>query len=386
MHYSSTIFAQVVSFLPTGKFKAFVGQHKGDHYCKKMSAWNQFMILFYAQATSKESLRDIETGLKLNRELWYHLGIESVAKSTLGRANLKRSSKIFEKLFYATLEQCRDITPKRAFGFDNPLYSLDSTTIELCFSLFDWATYRHEKGAFKIHTLFHHQREIPTVLIGTTGNVNDLAPGRKMTDTITRGSILVFDRGYLDFAWWYEMNERGIFFVTRTRTNRLLVKTGTHHAPHDALLADDLVLLGHIEQAKYPKELRSIVWKTEEGKEYEFITNNFLLTGEQIAFVYKERWRIELFFKWIKQNLKIKTFLGTSENAVMSQVWVAMTYYLILSYIKFQTKFEPSLLELTRMIKETLFLRRSIIDLLSLTEKTLNKIKEDAPIQGRLKV
>ena len=386
MYYSSTIFGQVVSFLPKGQFKAFVGQHKGDRYCKRMDAWNQFMILMYAQATGKESLRDIETGLKLNQELWYHLGIESVAKSTLARANKKRSSKIFEKLFYATLAQCRDITPTRTFDFDNPLYSLDSTTVELCFSLFNWATYQQAKGAFKIHTLFHHQREIPTVLVGTTGNVNDVVEGRKMTDSIPRGSIVVFDRGYLDFTWWSALNVKGVFFVTRTRSNRLLVKTGVHHNPHNSLLADDLVFLGDIERTKYPQELRRIIWKTNEGKKYEFITNNFALTGEQIAFVYKDRWQIELFFKWIKQNLKIKTFLGTSRNAVMTQVWVAMTYYLILSYIKFQTKFEPSLLALTRMIKETIFTRRSIIDLLSLTEKTVGKIQETTPIQMRLKV
>lgn len=376
MHYSTTIFGQVLGFIPKDRLKGFVGQHNADRYIKKMTVWNQLVILMYAQATGKESLRDIETGLRMNPNIWHHLGINSVSKSSMARANNKRNSKIFENLFYTLLEQFRDITPERTFSFDNPLYSLDSTVVNLCLSLFDWAKYRHAKGAIKIHTILNNRTTIPEVLNITEGRVNDVFQGKKMWLDIPRGSILVFDRGYLDYRWWNELLNKGIFFVTRPRANQLLIVSRKHTHPSNRILSDELVWVGDIMKAYYPHEMRRVKYINEDGEIYEYITNNFVLSGEEIALVYKERWRIENFFKWIKQNLKIKSFLGTSENAVMSQIWVAMIYYLILSYIKFQTRFDKSLLELTRMVRETLFTRRSLIDLLSLSEKTVSKIVE----------
>lgn len=375
MYYSTTIFNQILAIVPKDRLQRFVGQHNANRYVKKMTVWNQFVILMYAQATGKDSLRDIETGLRTHSHLWYHLGVNSVAKSSVARANNNRSHKIFQDLFYALLEQCRSITPQRNFSFDNPLYSLDSTTIHLCLSLCDWAKYRHAKGAVKMHTLINNRTDIPEVVNISTGDVNDLTAAKKLEMPIPLGSFLVFDRGYLEFNWWNSLHEKGIFFVTRPKKSTLFVVSGKHKEPGGRILADERVWIGDILKAEYPKEIRRVRYLNDGGDVYEYVTNNFVLSGEEIALIYKERWRIELFFKWIKQNLKIKSFLGTSKNAVMSQIWVAMIYYLILSYIKFQTKFDRSLLELTRMVEATLFTRRTLIDLLSLSSKTVHKFK-----------
>jgi len=384
MYHSTTIFNQVLAFVPKDRFNRLVGQHRADRYMKKMTAWNQFVVLMYAQATGKDSLREIETGLSTHAHLWYHLGIRSVARSSMARANNTRNYRIFEKLFYALLEQCKDVTPSRNFTFETPLYSLDSTTVRLCLELFDWADYQHAKGAIKLHVLLNNRTDIPEVMNVSLGKLADITQAKKMSASIPRGSVLVFDRGYIDFAWWNDLHLQKVSFVSRSKTPMLCVVSGTHALPHGRIKADERVWVGDLLKARYPREMRRVKYLHDDGTVYEYLTNNFELLGEEIALIYKERWRIELFFKWIKQNLKIKSFLGTSENAVLCQVWVAMIYYLILSYIKFQTKFDRSLLELTRMVKETLFTRRMLIDLLSLSPSTLGKFKVAEVVQLRL--
>jgi hypothetical protein len=378
MYYSSTIFNQLLSFLPKHKFKEFVGQHNGDKYVKKLTTWNQLTALLYAQATGKKSLRDIETGLKLHEGQWYHLGIGTVAKSSLSYANNNRSYEIFEKLFYALLDQCKEITTNKHFKFNSPLYSFDSTTIRLCLSVFDWAKYTREKGALKIHMLLNNQTTIPELLTITDGKKGDLTAIKEMDIKLKKGSILVFDRAYIDYSWWSKLNNDGITFVSRTRKRQNIFVVGQHkHELEKNIIADEVVVFGDYNaMEKYERKLRRIkYWDDENEKAYTYLTNNFELTAMQVAEIYKQRWQIELFFKWIKQNLKIKTFLGTSKNAVMTQIWIAMIYYLLLAYIKFQTKFKKSLLELTRMIRETIMLRRNLIDLLSLEVKTLFRIQ-----------
>lgn len=385
MYQCSTIFNQVLAFVPKNELRHLVGQHSADRYIKKMTVWNQFVVLVYAQATGKDSLRDIETGLYTQSNFWYHLGINSVSKSSIARVNNNRSYKIFEKLFYVILEECKSIIPSRIFKFENPLYSLDSTTISLCLNLCDWAVYRHTKGAIKMHTLLNNKTNIPELVNVSTGSVADIAMAKKMSISIPRGSILVFDRGYLDYAWWNKLNTENIFFVTRPKANSLFVVSSKNRSSSGKIIADEKIWLGDVLKKHYPYEMRRIKYLNDDGEVYEYVTNNFILSGEEIALVYKERWRIELFFKWIKQNLKIKSFLGTSQNAVLSQLWVAMIYYLILSYIKFQTRFPRSLLELTRMIKETLFVRRSLIDLLSLSERTVSRLGENIVVQSEFR-
>lgn len=381
MNYTNTIFNQLLSFLPKYKFNEFVGQHQGDKYIKKMTSWNQFVLLLYAQATGKKSLRDIETGFNMHQNTWHHLGIKTVAKSSISDANNKRSYQIFEKLFYSLLNQCRNITPNKKFKFNNPLYSFDSTTINLCLSVFDWARYRKEKGALKIHMLLNNRTTIPELLTISDGKKGDITAIKEMSlsSKLRKGSILVFDRAYIDYQWWNKLDKDEIFFVSRTKSNQNIFVVGQHKDKLEKnIIADEIVIFGEYQaMEKYPKQLRRIrYYDQEKKKEYTYLTNNFDLTARQIVDIYQDRWQIELFFKWIKQNLKIKTFLGTSQNAVMTQIWIAMIYYLLLAYIKFQTKFKKSLLELTRMIKETLMLRRNIIDLLSLEVKTIFRLQK----------
>ena len=376
MSYHNTIFGQLLAFTPRDKFNQYVGQHNANKHTKKFDAWNQFAVLLYAQATKKDSLRDIETGLSVHANTWSHLGIKSVARSTIAYANSRRDYRIFERLFYALLEQCRTVTPSRSFTFTNPLYSLDATVINLCLHLFDWATYRKLKGALKLHTLLDNRSMMPEIIISSDGKKGDITAGKEMQlhTKLERGSIVVFDRAYIDYAWWNTLNESGIFFVSRVNKNTYIAVVGQHNTPKErGVLSDDRVLVGEYGgMKKYPHTLRCVRYMDAKTKKvYTYLTNNFNLSALEIACVYKDRWQIELFFKWIKQNLKIKTFLGTSENAVLTQIWIAMTYYLLLAYIKFQTRYTRSVLELTRMIRETILVRRNLIDLLSLTPKTI---------------
>jgi IS4 transposase len=224
------------------------------------------------------------------------------------------------------------------------------------------------------------------VIVSSDGKVGDMTAGREMKlwEKLEKGSIVVFDRAYIDFAWWQKLEERGLFFVSRTKSNQSFVVVGQHNAPEGTVLADEYVLRGEGNTSLvYPERLRRVRIAHEDAV-YEYVTNNTKLSALQIAEIYTARWHVELFFKWIKQNLTIKAFLGTSENAVLSQVWVAMIYYLLLAYIKFQTKFAKSLLELTRMVRETLLVRRTLIDMLSLSSLTIGRFRPPESPQLRL--
>ena len=379
MQYINTIFNQLLTFLPKDKFNEFVGQHNGDRYVKYLNSWNHLVLLLYAQASAKDSLRDIETGFGLNQNLWYHLGVKSAKRSSLSDANNRRSYQIFEKLFYELLKQCQKMAGnERKFEFENPLYSFDSTTVNLCLGLFDWAKYRKTKGAIKIHVMLNNRTAIPELLTITDGKKADATIAKAINSkSLEKGSIIVFNRAYIDYGWWRKLNQDGIFFVSRTKNSQNIFVVGQHN-PNELkgknILADEKVIFGAFDE-KYQGTLRRVRYYDEKSKRvFEYLTNNFELSAQQIAFIYKERWQIELFFKWIKQNLKIKSFLGTSKNAVMSQIWTAMIYYLLLNYIKFQTKFKKSLLEFTRMIRETILFRRNLIDLLSLNFQNIHKL------------
>jgi hypothetical protein len=293
--------------------------------------------------------------------------------------NLHRDSVVFEKLFYEMVARFKDVTADRTLPFTNQIYSLDSTTISLCLSLCNWAKFCQAKGAFKLHTLFNNRLRIPEIIHGTIGSVNDGAEAKRMILNLEGGSILVFDRGYPDQAWWYELAMKGFFFVTRTKKNARFVVSKRATSLEPNILSDDTVWIGDIIDPVYPKESRRILYVHPDKGELVFITNNFTRKASEIALVYKDRWQIELFFKWIKQNLVIKSFLGTSQNAIMNQVWIAMIFYLIVAYIRFQTRYPRSLMELTWVIKESLFVRRPLIDLLSLTQQSITKITEDEP-------
>jgi hypothetical protein len=380
-----TIFSEVLKLCPRYHFDRAVEQHHGDRYVKTFTTWQQFMAILYSQITQKDSLRDIVTGLSAHAARWYHLGLSGIHKSTLSDANAKRDYRIFEGLFYDLMTRCKRLTPKHKFRFKNPLYTIDASTIDLCLSVFPWAKFRTTKGAIKMHCLYDHSGALPTFLTVTDGKKHDVRVVKDHTFPLTPDSIVSIDKAYIDYKWLNSLNDQGIWFVTRAKSNIDYAVVGQHPLSGKGVLSDDhITLQGALTKTKYPKELRLIRYYDEErDKTLTFLTNNFKLAATTIAQIYKSRWQIELFFKWIKQNLKIKSFLGTSKNAVLTQVWVAMCYYLLLTYIKYQTKYGFSLLQLSRVIRETLFERKALIDILTMNPDRLKR-NRDEPLQGVL--
>jgi transposase len=383
---TTTILQQILHLLPEDQFESFVGQHKADRYVKKLTCWNQLTILLYAQASGKDSLRDIETGLIASGSRWYHLGLETAAKSTLARANEKRPYLIYESLFYEVLKKCENLVSGTAsFSFKNDLYAIDSTTIDLCLALFPWAKFRTQKGAIKLHTLFNVRSQIPTIIIITEGKTSDIRPAHEIDFSIfPKGTIFVFDRGYNDYSLLRKIKDAGHHFVIHLKkgANIFHILGKDRKIYGKGVLADETVAFTLPEaQKNYPSDLRLVKYHDDAHDEtYEFLTDEFRLSALNIALVYKNRWQIELFFKWIKQHLQIKTFLGTSKNAVLTQIWIAMIYYLLLAWIKFQTKFTGSLHTLTVMFREVCLQPVQIINLLRLNLKTLqNALPRAAP-------
>jgi hypothetical protein len=364
------------------RFKKCVDQYDGDRYTKRFSCWQQLLVLLFAQAKGLTSLRDIEISLRTHHQKWYHLGLTSIARSTLADANTTRNADIFREAFYALLEKCCDLAPKHRFRFNNKLYTFDSTLINVCLSLYPWATYRTKKGGFKLHTLFDHNGYLPTFLVLTDGRTHDITVVKDASygvPTLSPDSILVVDRAYIDYNWLYSLTKNRLFFVIRTKKNMKYTVLGQQEpAINNGLIQDRRVRLANYFQSRYyPAPLRLVtVIDPGTGEPITFMTNNFVLAANTIAELYKSRWQIETFFKWIKQNLKIKSFLGTSKNAVMTQIWAAMIYYLLLSFIKFQTKCKHSLHELTRIIGELLLDNTHLIDIINVTLTSYAKVKQ----------
>lgn len=384
MPHATTVLGELLHLLPRAQFQTFVGQHHGDRYVKHFTCWNQLAVLIYAQLSGKTSLREIETGLGCWDSRLYHLGITAVKRNTLAHANKKRSHRIFQGLFYALVTQCKVFTPEDLkLDIDNPLYALDATVINVCLSLFPWAKFRTQKGAFKMHTLFSVTDQMPTFLVVTDGKVSDIRAAKEHAGlhTLPKGSILTVDRAYVDYGFLHDVQEAEVTFVVRLKKNAQIVRLGAH-APvtDDGVLKDEriaFVLPNAIED--YPEDLRLVTYRDgEHDIVYEFLTNNTEFSAKTIADIYRHRWHIELFFKWVKQHLKIKTFLGTSKNAVMTQVWVAMVCYLLLLWIKRQTRFQGSLTELTWMVSEVLLRDIPLLNILHLTPKTLPKAVSQA--------
>lgn len=380
-----TIFSELLKLCPRYQFDKAVEQYHGDRYVKTFTTWQQFMAILYSQIKQKDSLRDIVTGLSAHAARWYHLGITGIYKSTLCDANAKRDYRIFEGLFYHLLGRCKNLTPKHKFRFKNPLYTIDASTIDLCLSVFPWAKFRRTKGAIKLHCLYDHSGALPTFMTVTDGKRHDVRVVKDNTFPLLSDSIVSVDKAYIDYNWLKSLDEQGVWFVTRAKVNIDYAVVGQHLITSKKVLSDERIILeGVLTRAKYPKDLRLIRYYDEERqKMLTFLTNNFKLAATTIAQIYKSRWQIELFFKWIKQNLKIKSFLGTSKNAVMTQIWIAMCYYLLLTYIKYQTKYSFSLLQLSRVVREMLFERKALIDILTLKPDRL-KIRGDDPLQGAL--
>jgi hypothetical protein len=379
MAYLNTILSQLLVHMPRHDFQSLVSQWKADRYVKRFTTWNQLVTFLYAQAGDKKSLRDIQNGLTAHAPQLYHLGFEgTVARSTLSDANASRDWHIFQGIFQALLGRCRSLSPKHKFKFKNPLKTLDSTVIELCLTMYPWAKFRRAKGALKLHCLLDHAGDIPSFVVVTDGKCSDIRAVKTHFSPVP-DSIYCFDRGYTDYGFFHRIHKAEAFFVTRARINMNARVIGQQErSKNKAVLADQMIeTTGRYSAESYPSPLRLICfYDAENDRTFEFLTNHFGLPASTIADIYKARWQIEAFFKFIKQNLKIKTFLGVSKNAVLSQVWVALCYYLLLAYIKSQTKYRFSLFYLHRLIRETLLERLSLIDLLGLKEARLPKVRD----------
>jgi len=379
MAYLNTILSQLLVHMPRHDFQSLVSQWEADRYVKRFTTWNHLVTLLYAQAGDKKSLRDIQNGLNAHAPQLYHLGFEgTVPRSTLSDANATRDWHIFQGLFQALLSRCRALSPKHKFKFKNPLKTLDATAIDLCLSMYPWAKYNRTKGALKLHCLLDHAGNLPTFVVVTDGKCSDIRAVKTNFSPVP-DSIYCFDKGYTDYGFFHQIQDSEAFFVTRAKIGMQAHVIGQQELPKNkAVLADQMIeLTSHTGYEHFPFPLRLIRFHDEENDRiFEFLTNNFKLPAATIAAIYKARWQIEAFFKWIKQNLKIKTFLGVSKNAVLAQVWVALCYYLLLAYIKFQTKYRFSLFYLHRLIRETLLERLSLIDLLGLKEAKLPKIRD----------
>ena len=385
----NTIFAQIVQLLSRDDFAKIVRAYNGDKYTKVLDCWQQLIVLLYGQIKELKSLRDIITSLSAHNDRWNDVGITNVARSTLADANADRTSEIFEKMFYKFLDRCRSIAPRHDFTIKMPVFTQDATLIPLCLSAFPWARYRKRKGALKLHMLLDHQGYLPSFIRMTDGKCHEVNVVKKDKfgfPELPSDSILTIDRGYIDYKWLYSLNNRGVTFIVPAKNNMAYDVIGQHKEPVKSrgIIRDDLIEFCNFYQAEeYPEPLRKITYQYINSKKelqtITVITNNLDLAASTIAKLYKGRWEIETFFRWIKQNLRIKTFIGTSPNAVMIQVWVAMILYLLLSFIKFQTRFQ-SLSDLLKIIREIIFERKNLIEYLRLNWENFIE-KQSTPVQ-----
>src|SRR5438132_7382784 len=365
MNLGQTVFSQLIEHLPHKEFQKCVARYRGDHYLKSFSCWDQFLAMGFAQLTYRESLRDIEACLGSVSNKLYHMGFRSkIARSTLADANESRDWRIFADFAQVLIATARPLYAGDPIGvdLDASLYALDSTTIDLCLSLFPWAHFRQQKAAVKLHTLLDLHGNIPTFIGITDGKVHDV----NMLDAILpeAGAFYVMDRGYIDFERLYVFTLSSAFFVVRTKENVLLQRRYSHPVDKGTgVRSDQTIILTTIESAKaYPDTLRRITYfDAETNQRLKFLTNNFALPALTVTQIYKCRWEVELFFKWIKQHLRIKAFYGTSENAVKIQIWIAVSVYVLVAIVRKRLDLDASLYQILQIFSITLFEKTPIL-------------------------
>lgn len=365
MAHCNTILSQIVKLVPRHEFEVLANRHHEGRAFRTASRWSQFVTMAMAQLAGRSSLRDIVDNISSQAHRLYHLGSAKLSRSSLSRINEGKSYALYEALFGKLLSRCQGKAPGHDFRFKNPLYSLDATTIDLCLSVFPWADFRTTKGAIKLHVGLNHAGYLPEFVTVTDGKTHDVTVGRALR--IPRGSIVAIDRGYNDYGWYNQLTEKGIFLVTRLKSNAHYRVISRRRVLKDKGVTSDQTIefIGVQTSRKCPIPLRRIGYRDPEtGKHYVFLTNHFKLSASTIANIYRSRWQIELFFKWIKQNLRIKSFVGTSKNAVLTQIWIALCVYLILAFIKFQSKLTKSMQQILRLLQLNLFEKRDLMALL----------------------
>ena len=364
MNRFCSIFSQLLKLFPRLEFEALVKQHRGEHHARGFTCWEQFVAMVFCQLGRAQSLREICGGLASCEGKLLHLGVPGAPpKSTLAYANVHRPWQLDRAVFTALLARCHHVVAHhgRKFRFKNKLLSIDATTIELCASLFDWAKFRRTKGAVKLHLVLDHDGYLPSVAVITDGKQADVKIARRLR--LVPGTILVMDRGYLDFTWFGQLTAQGVFFVTRPKHNTAYrVVAVRPFAEHSLVVADEIIeLTGQGAERACPYRLRRIeVVVPETGELITLLTNHLEFAATTVAAIYKDRWQIELLFKALKQNLRIKTFVGTSPNALHIQIWTALIAMLVLRYLQLRARFSWSLSNLVALLRMNLFVHRDL--------------------------
>ena len=368
MNVGRTVFSQLIEYLPSKEFQKCVARYDGDSRLRGFSCWDQLLAMSFAQLTYRESLRDIEACLRSMSGKLYHMGLRGkVARSTLGDANETHDWRIYADFAQVLIGIARPLHVRDPIGVDlsQSLYALDSTTIDLCLSLFPWAKFRKHKGALKMHTLLDLHGNIPTFISITEGKVHDV----NILDEIMpeAGAFYVMDRGYVDFERLYVFTLNSAFFVVRTKSNVILQRRYSHPVDRTTGVRSDhtVILTAFGSASVYPDTLRRVSYlDVDTRKQFKFLTNNFTLPAVTIAQIYKLRWQVELFFKWIKQHLRIKAFYGTSENAVKTQIWIAVSVYVLVAIVRKRLMLPISLYQILQILSVTLFEKTPILQAL----------------------
>jgi len=386
MHVGRLVFSQVIDHLPMHTFRRCVTRYNGNRYTKTFSCLDQFLCMAFAQLTYRESLRDIEACLRAHKDKLYHMGIRgSVSRSTLAEANERRDWRIYADLAQALIRIARPLYADEDLGLDldNTVYALDASTIDLCLSVFPWALFRSTKSAVKLHTLLDLRGNIPTFIHISDGKLHDV----NVLDILLPepGAFYIMDRGYVDFERLFMLHLAGSFFVIRAKSNTKYRRRYSHPVDKSGGVRCDqtIVLTGTKSAHAYPQPLRRVKYHdAHTGKTFNFLTNNFAIPAQTVADLYRYRWQVELFFKWIKQHLRIKSFFGTSKNAVKSQIWIAISVYVLVAIIKKRLEIDADLYTILQILSLTLFEKTYLLQLLSGAES----ISEDSdmPIQLNL--
>jgi hypothetical protein len=355
MAHCNTIFHQMLKLIPRHHFGKLETEHGTGRKARSFTRWSQLVHLLSMQLTARVSLRDGLSSLKARIKSLYHLGVKPVARSTFADANHQRPASFFEALFGLMYRRCQPLAPKHKFKFKNKLFSLDATVVSLCLALFPWASFRRTKGGIKLHTLLDHDGYLPAFVAISPAREHEVKKARSLS--LPKGSIVVEDLGYTDYAWYAQLTAQKIFFVTRQKRNaRYEVLACRKVNKNQGLISDQTIRLTGAKSQECPVPLRRIAYRdAATGRRYVFLTNHFKLAAKTIADIYKERWQIEIFFRFIKQNLKIKAFIGNSENAVLTQIYAALIVYLLLCYLKFLCNLTITLQNLMRLLQLNLF-------------------------------
>jgi putative transposase len=365
LSHHNTAFHQLLKPLSRHEFETEANRHHAGQKLRSATRWDQFVGMAMSQLSGRQSLRDIQSNLESQHHKLYHVGAKPIARSTLARLNEHQPAELYEKVFHRLLARCQGLPGKHKFRFKNPLYSLDASAIELSLKAFPWAAHRDDTATIKLSVGLNHGTQVPEFVAISDGQENDMVQGRQFR--FSRGSVVAFDKGYVDYQWFKSLTDQGVFFVTRLRAKAVYtVKERLSVKRETGVCSDQVIQLNsaHAQKRGAPA-LRRIGYRDPQtGKFYQFLTNHFGWSAQTIAAIYKDRWQVELFFKAIKQNLKIKAFVGTSRNAVLTQLWIAMITYLLLAIARHSARTGWTVQRIMRVIQLNLFERRSLKDIL----------------------